>query len=176
MARPTHRVAPDLTSVPEIDWARLAAYIDSDGHISITMGTRKNAVKSTGRTRLYLRVMVTNTDPRLIRWLVANFGGGVGNYPHKNPKHRHTFKWGTSCRQTEAILKKCLPYFIAKRDQADIALAFQATFVGFRRGHQIPDDVQRLRESFHQQLKDTRWATHDFSDLRPEVNPNDPVH
>lgn len=165
MARPNSRPQRDLSNVPEIDWARLSAYIDSDGHISIASAGRK---QKSGARRRYLRVAVTNTDPRLIRWLVSVFGGAVSRYSRTNPKHRFTMKWHASCRQAEAILQRCRPFFIAKREQAEIAIAFQQTCV-YRRGHEVPADVQTQREQYVRDLTDERWRVHDASDLRRDA-------
>jgi hypothetical protein len=167
MARPKHRPTVDFEKIDEITWARLAAYIDGEGHISITYGTTQKRHKSTQALRRYLRVMVTNTDPRLIRWLLKNFGGSIGHYSHPKTSHwRHTLKWGVACRQAESILIGCWPYFITKKDQAEIAIAFQSTYAGYNRWKTLPKKVQRQREQLHKKLIDARWEQHEYRDLQ----------
>lgn len=157
MGRPKIRgVANDLSQIPAIDWARLAAYIDGEGHISIQENIHRN-----GRRYQYIRVIVTNTDPRLISWLLARFGGGLmrGSQPLK-ANWRRAFKWSASCRHAEAILQHCYEYFITKRDQAEIALAFQATLQLYRRGNPLPAETQALRDRYRDQLSAARVVRH----------------
>lgn len=149
----------DYTSITQLDWARLAAFIDGEGCILLAYNKQK------ARYYSYIRIVITNTDPRLIRWLATTFGGGVMRGTRKSVKHRQVFKWGVSCRQAEEILLRCRPYFITKGDQADIALAFQETLQGFRRGKPLPEEIVRLREQYHAQLQEARWRQHPIEDL-----------
>jgi len=105
----------------EIDWARLAAFIDGEGCISIYATSQpgmKNKAYST-------QVGVTNTDPRILFWIRATFGGHV--YPRELPKksqHRQSYQWVAQSRKLSAwVLEGCYPYFLSKKEQADIALA-----------------------------------------------------
>jgi hypothetical protein len=151
MARPKIRgVQNDLSQVATLDWARLAAFIDGEGHIALNANSKKG-----GKQYAYLRVILTNTDPRLIVWAQRVFGGGVLKAPRKAPLRR-CFKWTVSCRHAEAVLRGCLPYFILKRDQAEIALAFQETLRGYHRWNPQPADVAKQREDFRAQLLEAR--------------------
>lgn len=152
MARPRIRgVQNDLSGVSLIDWARLAAYIDGEGHIAINQEQRGYQ---------YIRIVVTNTDPRLIAWLLTTFGGGVMKGKPQSERHRKVYKWSASCRHAEALLRAAQPFFITKRDQAEIALAFQDTLAGYRKGNNIPESVTVLRSSYRDQLRDARHVPH----------------
>lgn len=156
MARPKIRGASnDLTQVIPTDWARLAAFIDGEGHIAIQCNTRKN-----GRTYHYIRVIVSNTDPRLMSWLLNTFGGGLMTEKKRQVKLRTCYKWSVSCQHAENILLGCFEYFITKRQQAEIALAFQGTIRDYRRGSSIPQDVQVLRAQYRELLEQARWVKH----------------
>jgi hypothetical protein len=76
-----------------------------------------------------LKVAVYNCDPRLIQWCKTTFGcGWVGvKQPKTKPTNRVGYKWEISGRKAEAILEQCFPFFLIKREQAEIGLAFQAT-------------------------------------------------
>lgn len=152
MARPKIRgIQNDLSQITPTDWARLAAYIDGEGHIALNENTRK------GKTSYaYLRVIVTNTDPRLIIWLQRTFGGGVLKIDRSKQGYRRCFKWTASCRHAEALLRGCLEFFITKRDQADIALAFQETLHGFHRWNPRPASVDDVRTHYREQLLKVR--------------------
>lgn len=162
MARPKIRgQARDYSHIDVLTWVRFAAFLDGEGHIGINRNKTKRGVYD------YLMVIVTNTDPRLIRWLIETFGGSVRRGQRKSPKHRMVFKWGVSCRDAEALLRGCLPYLLLKHDQAQIALAFQETIKGYRRGNPLPSGVADLRTLFRSQLVDARWAQHPIDDLCP---------
>lgn len=123
---------PDLSQISQIDWARLAAYIDGEGCIRIA-GVKGSTPYR--RRVLYVEVTITNTDLRLSAWLKSTFGGSV--YINKqnrgNVRWASTTAWVVGSRHAARILEFCLPYFIIKREQADVALAFQRTIVVDRR-------------------------------------------
>ena len=101
---------------------RLAAFIDGEGSIRIATHSSKK-----GNICLYLDMTVTNCDPRLINWLKTTFGGNTGARQHKNERWAPGFYWNVACKVAENLLRECLPYFVMKREQAEIALAFAAT-------------------------------------------------
>jgi hypothetical protein len=109
------------------DWIRLTAYIEGEGSIYIKPGRNR------GGKKVYnaLTIDVDNTDPRLPLWCQKTFGGSFRiNYSnqrlHKNSKPVAT--WRIHCKMAEEILKGCLEHFIIKKEQAEIALAYRATF------------------------------------------------
>lgn len=141
----------NLVSVAEKDWVRLAAFIDGEGSILLNrfVGRKKT------QRRLWLRVIVVNTDIRLPQWIVSVFGGTcVSSDMRKSIKHRQCWRWQVSCRQAAQILEGCLPYFLLKREQAEVALCFQSTVRG--PGHLVTQEVSDLRERMRQQLHDMK--------------------
>jgi hypothetical protein len=104
----------------EVDWARLAAFIDGEGSIVINKAGKNG-------TRFTVRISISNTDPRLIHWIKNTFGGSVCIHRVSNPKHRDSMKWDAACREAQTILQNCYQYLIIKREQADVALAYYET-------------------------------------------------
>lgn len=106
-----------------LDWARLAAFLDGEG--CITLCNRTGCTRVQGR-RVY--VSVANTDVRLICWLKDTFGGNVRPHSstHANSMNaKPLFVWEASTRdRMQKVLESALPYFIIKREQAEIALAY----------------------------------------------------
>ena len=121
---------PDLSGVSTIDWARLAAFIDGEGCIRIA-GVKGS--KSYSRRVLYVEITISNTDLRLLQWLKNTFGGSVSMRPRAVEKWSPAGAWVVGSRHAANILEGCLPFFIIKREQADVALAFQATILVDRR-------------------------------------------
>lgn len=112
-------------SIPDVDWARLAAFIDGEGCIKLTT---KNDSRRPGKTYYRFTIEICNTDPRLTQWLKLTFGGVVVFREMKVRRWKDAYTWIVTERRAESLLKKCLPFLIIKRGQADIALAYRATF------------------------------------------------
>lgn len=150
---------PDLAAVAQVNWARLAAYIDGEGCIRIA-GVKGATPYS--RRVLYVEVTITNTDVRLGAWLQATFGGSVyvSKANAKNPKWSPAVAWVVGSRHAATLLEYCLPYFLIKREQANVALSFQSTIVADRRygckGRPVEliDQQMKLRDQL-QTLKGT---------------------
>src|ERR1700724_1637188 len=106
----------------QIDWAGLAAFIDGEGTIVII------------KARLHytqLVIRVANTDPRLPLWCKQVFGGKVyASSPSRSglSTRRNFYSWATQSQKAEDILRECLPHFLLKREQAEVALAYRETF------------------------------------------------
>ncbi|MGA9352262.1 MAG: hypothetical protein WBV46_01140 [Terriglobales bacterium] len=130
-----------------VDWAKLAAYIDGEGYICL----RTEHVGGRSHT-LILRI--GNTDPRLTLWLQERFGGTVNRrVASRNAKHIF-YQWRINGRKAVVLLEKCLPHFVMKRDQAEIAIAF-----GKLMGWKIGDGWKKGRT--HPKLKDEAIAQRD---------------
>jgi hypothetical protein len=148
----------------EIDFARLAAFIDGEGCIDIH--THRAFMKHLGRVfeTQYVRIQITNTDFRLALWCKETFGGTAHPEPPKSERHKAKLNWYCSSKKAAEILIACLPYFVMKRDQAEIALAFQKTKsrIG-RRGH-TPETFER-RLDLQKQIKSLKHVRGDLSTL-----------
>lgn len=148
---------PDLSKVSDIDWARLAAFFDGEGCISICTATGNRR----GHTQWFLRAFICNTDPRLIMWCHERFGGVVRGKPREDRKrHKPCWEWIVVANVASAILTGCLPYFIIKREQAEVGLAFQATKVYGQRhtglaknARTVPPEVLKYREYCYDELR-----------------------
>lgn len=111
-----------LKSVSQIDWARLAAFIDGEGTISIKASNRHRAVPSVNH---FLEVSVANTSVKLMNWLKATFGGNIRFYQKQQLNRRPCMRWAWTEGCAEKLLLGCLPYFIIKREQAEVGLTFR---------------------------------------------------
>jgi len=138
-----------------LDWARLAIFIDGEG--SINLVPRRT---DTGDTMTFCgKVVVTNTDPRLAKWCLDTFGMKFyshGNNRNSNPRWKPCY-FAQACGYKAAwILLNCLPYFILKREQAEVVLAHQETTqVGtWNRGSGVktPTDILQFRLELKRQL------------------------
>lgn len=147
----------------EIDWARLAAFIDGEGCISLSLRTEG------GREYTYLHLVITNCDFSLMQWLGETFGGSVYNKPNNRSKSnwKPAFCWCAFNKQASRLLENCLPYFVMKRKQAEIAIAHQLLCVGRRSKKESPLFSQR--RALRDELSSLKRVTTNRSYIRPHV-------
>jgi hypothetical protein len=146
----------ELNKISEIDWARLAAYIDGEGTIRIDV--QKASPGNGGYSRHLLEVRVYNCDPRLIVWCKQTFGGGnVKPVRKANPKPtwKKELVWYVGGKEAEAILLGCFPYFIIKQKHAHVALAFRQ-LIG-KTGQKVLAKNLEKREKLRKDLVLVNW-------------------
>lgn len=92
----------------------LAGIIDGEGCLLISKSDRGNY------NNYYGRIHVKNTDTRLMKWLVNNFGGTITVHKPKSKSHNIAYSWyfGGNAKSKELLLLSLLPYLIVKREQA----------------------------------------------------------
>ena len=115
-------------------WSYMAALIDGEGCISIYRRlsdgekyTRVHKVKANTNpyNQFSMRVQITNTDLRLMKWLIANFGGVYYQKTQGTGKHKPAYEWRPKGRaNVEKLLLGILPYMIIKPEQAKIGLEY----------------------------------------------------
>lgn len=111
----------DYDAVSEIHWAQLAAFIDSEGCIRIHCNSPS---RKTGHRYHGIQVTIGQRDERLIDWLHEIFGGH--RYKSKVVEGRTTMAyWRVNTLSAVEVIKRCLPFFVIKREQADVALEYR---------------------------------------------------
>ena len=96
--------------------AYLAGIIDGEGNIGI---------QSRGKGHQAICVVVSNTDARLVEWLKREFGGNVRLQAKQIGNRKPCWQWRVYHRQAERVILSVYPYLRLKREQADVALAWQ---------------------------------------------------
>jgi hypothetical protein len=138
--------------VKEVDWGRLAAYIDGEGCIRIDL--QKASKGNAFTARHLLEVRVYNSDLELILWCKNTFGGG-NIKPVRNRKastrHKQEHVWYVGALNAETVLRNCLPFFIIKRKQALVALALRE--LGGKHGQKVSPELYAKREVLRQEMK-----------------------
>jgi hypothetical protein len=149
---PFNEFVKKLNRASQIDYARLAAFIDGEGHLGISVSPPRGR----GITPRHCMVMtVTNTSELLFQWLTSTFGGKaiMANQNHRKPNTKPCWRWLVSELQGEEIVRRCLPYFIIKREQAEITLAFRNLINETRScGAQVDQSVVETREALRRRI------------------------
>lgn len=107
----------------EVDLARLAAFIDGEGCISV----KQNGQGRWGNGRQHiLRLVIANTDIRLVSWLTSTFGVGCVYRRKRSSWTKSLHYWELNGKKAAHLISECYPFLLIKKEQADIALAFQS--------------------------------------------------
>lgn len=119
----------------------VAGIIDGEGCLIITRSNRHGSYFN-----YYARIHVKNTDMRLMRWLVDNFGGNIHPHKPKSVKHSMAYSWYFSgnAKSKELFLLAIMPYLIVKKEQAKILVEF----------HRLHDQkCPEIREQLYQRMR-----------------------
>mgnify|MGYP001567341804 CR=1 FL=1 len=131
--------------------AYAAGFFDGEGCIRIQTHSRRC------RTMM-LSVTACQVTEYPLGNFVQWFGGTVKlRWLKYREGRRPLHTWQVSSLQAEHFLRQVLPYLIAKRTEAELALQFRATFrpqYGDR--SRMPDNVITLRRSMQEGLKKIR--------------------
>jgi hypothetical protein len=150
---PLNKYLETISKISETDWIRLAAFIDGEGTILINRSEPTGRMKSPAHV---LCVNIGNSSPVLIQWLFSCFGGSIQPRKEKPEiaEHRRPFwNWCLREAQAEAVLRRCLPYFIIKREQAEIGLAFRnLKNLGTQKFTRVTAEQLQQREAMYQKI------------------------
>jgi hypothetical protein len=141
----------DFAIIRDLDWARLAAFIDGEGCVSVR--ARNNNKSCTGGRVCTPEVSVANTDPRLMGWLQSTFGGNVRGFKNGPKQQKVCFKWEPKYSEIREVLTGCLPYFIIKREQAEIVIVLKTLLMSkTHRGAKVSEAVKDQREQMYDRI------------------------
>jgi hypothetical protein len=98
----------------------LAGLIDGEGYIGITKAFDPKKSKNYSHS---IRVVITNSDPRLISWLMSI--GGRQSAKGRKDNWKQAWNWQITSKNAYAFLKLIRPYVKLKGQQADICIALQ---------------------------------------------------
>lgn len=139
------------SALPIADLAYAAGFFDGEGHIRIQ--------QHSARCRTFM-LQATATQATLfpLDWLQERFGGTVASrLQGYRGEQRAQYTWQISSAGAERFLRLILPYMLVKRDEAEIALQFRATFrPQFGDRSRMPESVLKERNDMRLQLQQLR--------------------
>ena len=103
----------------ESELAYLAGILDGEGCFTLAKGPNGHTFNS--------RVLVGNTDARLIHWLHDRFGGGVSVRPRLNQRQKPCWMWTLSSAEIVPFINAVAPFLRLKREQALLLLEYRTT-------------------------------------------------
>lgn len=130
----------------------LAGFFDGEGCIYINKFQDKRKHCRT-KYQFALAVSVSNVDPRPLRLFRENFGGYIRKKPQKNhPKWRIAWEWKASSNAAEVFLQHALPYFINKKEEAELALEYKKDFVNHS-GRRRTNEENEKRDNYYKKMR-----------------------
>lgn len=138
------------TTQRDLDLAWAAGFIDGEGCILVTRGSqRHNGGRSYGaRERYYLEMSACQTSVEPLLKLKGLFGGSISEH-HTQGNQRRAWRWTAAAACVSRTCRELLPYLVVKRQQAEIALLFQAT-IQRRANAGLPKHVLEERRRLYQ--------------------------
>lgn len=118
------RLAPNISTLTELDKVWLAAMIDGEGTIGIYRSRRP---KCRSGWRYYPVVSINNTDRRIIDRFVdltEDWISRVRDYMPKNLNGNRIYNAEIRYKTVGTFLRQIRPYLVAKGEQADLAFEF----------------------------------------------------
>lgn len=103
------------------DLAYLAGIIDGEGCISISKRFNKDR---TAYKNFVIKLIITNTDLKLIEWLVKNFGfSSIRRMVSKKyPNSKVCYNCNIQSNYVIDLLKQVYPYLIIKKAKAELII------------------------------------------------------
>ncbi|MCK4329798.1 hypothetical protein KAX02_08135 [candidate division WOR-3 bacterium] len=96
--------------------AYLAGIIDGEGTLGVYKGKKGHLYKITFR--------VTNTDFRMIQWLIDNFGGNIDSIVKykEGDNRKDKYAWKLEGKKGIKLMKRVKSFLVLKAEQANIAI------------------------------------------------------
>ena len=103
--------------------AYFAGILDGEGCID----ARVIPATKQGYNQMLIRIVLTNTDWRLLSWIVENFGGKLRLKSKRETQYKTIWEWSCKHEYVVKLLHLVMPYLIVKREEAELALRLRAT-------------------------------------------------
>lgn len=153
----------DYSHVSATEWAYAAGLFDGEGHIAINYRKAKveSAAPKSRYDRYSLELSMSQNNAEAVMWLKQKFGGSarfvVGKRSYDNGFYRR-WNWTLPARSAEQFLRGCAPYFLVKKEEAVVALEFQATKKCGNQPRHTPTGVElRARQAvFWRRIREVR--------------------
>lgn len=100
----------------DAELAYIAGIFDGEGCINF----------STQKGTVYVRVIVSNTDYRIIQHLSTSFGGAIVKLKKVNEKWKDSWQWILAWSAAVDFLEQISPWLIIKQHQAQVVFAYDA--------------------------------------------------
>lgn len=107
----------DEYPLTDTELAYIAGIIDGEGSFAIHHDPNPL------RNAWYAKLLVGNTDPRVISWLYSKLEGTIAHPKPQQLHHKEKWTWALQNKRLRLFLPEVIPYLIIKSEQARLCLA-----------------------------------------------------
>ena len=132
------------SSVEQLTWA--AGFFDGEGTVYIYSHSSSHRYR-------YLAISVSQRDPRPLLVFRELFGGSIHRHEHTRGVEADIWKWEVRNRLAGAALVQLLPYLLLKREQAELAIAYQDLLKQRKRNVGLSDSDVDVRRAIEDKIK-----------------------
>lgn len=128
--------------ISETDFAWAAGFIDGDGYIGIDKSHQRQMIIAAYTAT----IAAQNTNIEPIARLTDLFGGAIRTIPLHGFNKKPVYEWRAK-GNIQNILKRLLPYLVAKREQAALVIRFLELKRSLARGGRkviFPSEVEEI--------------------------------
>lgn len=144
-------------TVTEVELAYTAGLFDGEGSISVFPAKGR-------KDQWALRVMLSNTDQRMIWWFQERWPGVLSiRHPKPGKNHKISYYWMLAERKAVRFLEDVYPYLVEKQERAMYAMklkelvpgrALSKTPYGGRAGRRKPPEVTEAQRVIYLKMKE----------------------
>jgi hypothetical protein len=142
--------------------AYLAGVMDGEGTISMcdkritkrkSRGIRKTKKVYRARVNFSTTITVANTDPRIMDWLLDNFGGAVSHSKRQHSHWKAKITWIMPTKKITYLLTAIIPYLVLKKEQAHLMIEARKSFDENQKQLLTSDEVYNRRLEISQLIR-----------------------
>jgi|ERR1700733_5483087 len=129
-----------------------AGIFDGEGSVDIYLASTSKASKSPS---FMLRVIISQKDGRIMNWLQHHFGGHVRR---EDRNESYIYRWDIRSKAALKFLEKIHPFVIIKKEQVDLALAFEwkkGLYLNTQKGSQGFNKLSDKEIEWRHQVRET---------------------
>lgn len=131
--------------------AYLAGLIDGEGCATIVR-VEHPSKKYPPRIEHKARLLVVNTDKKMIEWCVKHFGGFLHQRRFRQTNWKDCYSWHRGiAKKDRAWLVSLIPYLITKKDRVKLLVDY-IDLIGHPRFKTAPEVIEK-REAIRQEIK-----------------------
>lgn len=150
----TPKILPTIEP-SETQKAYIAGVVDADGHVALSRVNKRPPSQRLASVKYQAEIVVTNTDPRLIDFLTAAFGGRVYTRKKIAEHHKTTYSWRAGDRVAWQMAKAIAPYALIKQAQLLLLIEFYEGKIEHKRGTgaTLTPEEQARRADIHARIR-----------------------
>lgn len=144
----------EILPLRHLDLAWAAGFVDGEGWIGIKrlVQRRRTDGSAYGCNENYEACLsVAQNDPAPLVKLHKLFGGSIKLH-HRQQNQRISYVWQVRSKRSEKVCEELMPFFVVKRGQAAVLLAFRET-IRYDSTAGLSEKTVQMRRNLYERMK-----------------------